>query len=135
MTRGRKSWHRERHHAGGAWVTCVSAWKDHRFVCLNRACNGAIRDHFSRFSRWPVPQQVCDRPAEKALTATWMHTWGSSSQTQLAACTGAGIQRVEQGTITGPGKDADLGAGALVLAVLMDSAKPLAPWSPLSLYS
>ena len=41
------------------------------------------------------------------------------------------MQQVEQGTIAGPGKDTDLGAGALVLAVLMDSAKPLTPWSPL----
>lgn len=61
------------HPAGVAWVTRVSAWRDHRFVCLDRACDGAIRGHFSRFPRWPVPRRGCGRPAEKALTSHDTH--------------------------------------------------------------
>lgn len=102
-------------------------------LCLNRACDGAVRDHLPHFSGWPVPRWGCDRPAEEAFTSTWEHM-GSASQVQLAACAGAGAQRVAQGTITlirslGRTLTGERGPSSLQFRWT------LAPWSPLSLCS
>lgn len=91
-------------------------------LCLNRACDGAVRDHLPHFSGWPVPRWGCDRPAEEAFTSTWEHMGErvSSAVGRVRRCWGAASRTGNHHPHQEPGKDADRGAGALVLAVSMD---------------
>ena len=91
-------------------------------LCLNGACDGAVRDHLPRFpGGLPLDGAVTGLQRKPSLPrggTRGEHV--SSAVGRVRRCWGAASHPGNHHPHQGPGRDADRGAGALVLAVLMD---------------